>query len=94
MSTNGTFKILSWIGGFFIFMVLLYTTFHQPLVLAIAKEAEARQSCDAQISSEIGKKLDVIITQNVDIKTVMAGAMKQIEINTSRLGKLEDKIYK
>ena len=42
-----------------------------------------------QIKMDFGVKLDTIITQNTELKITLATAIKQIEINTKRIDKLE-----
>jgi hypothetical protein len=92
MGTNGTFKILGWIGSAVGFCLILYSMFYVPTVNAIAKEVECRQAADQEVAKEIGSKLDVIIQQNTDTKVALAGISQQVLVNTRRLDKIEDRV--
>ena len=75
-NVNGTFKIFGWISGAVVFLILIYTTFHQPLVKAIADEAEARQEADIVVSDKIGTKIEKLQSDITDIKIMIAKLVK------------------
>ena len=88
--TNGTFKILGWIGGAIAFMITIYTVFHVPVLQAIDKVAECSQTRDNEIVRNVSVKLDYIISQNTDMKVALAGISQQVLVNTKRLDKIEN----
>ena len=77
--TNGTFKIFGWIGGFVVFLLTLYTVFHQPLVKADAIEATTRINEDNRIE----EKVNSAILEQKDVNTRILVALGRIETKVS-----------
>jgi hypothetical protein len=51
-------------------------------------------ACDKQIVNDFGSKLDIIISQNTETKTLLAATLTKVDINSGRISKIEDRIYK
>ena len=94
MAENGkklVIFVLSVLGGFIGVALAINTLVFVPLNAGLAQECTKRELADAAIMENIDNKLDKLLTITVDMKTNLAVAVKQIEINGDRIKKLEAK---